>query len=438
MIVEILQAVFFFFVALMTVYMVRHYVFTLAVLRLAKTKNLQTWVPFKAKYEPSVTILIPARNEDQVIGRLLRRITELTYPKEKLQVIVVDDASNDRTGEIAEKYAKQSKVIEVLHRTRLEGGGSGKAAALNAALKRVKGEIVLCFDADYIMQKDIVEKLVREFADPTVGAVQGRPVVRNEPKNIITRLVALERVGGYRIDQEARDKLGLIPQFGGTIGGFRRSTIESTGGFDEKMITEDTDLTFHIRLLGYKIRYVGDAECYEEAVDTWRAYWKQRHRWAKGHMQVCFKHSFSVLKSKRLSIKEKVDGLLLLNVYFIPVIALFSFFISVSLMVLGAWQFVAALWFLVPISLYSCVGNFAPFFEVGLGAYLDGRTRTQWLTPLLLMVFLYNIPICTNALLDVCIEKVSGRSIGGWSKTAHMDGDDLYTASLPFTLEGTK
>jgi cellulose synthase/poly-beta-1,6-N-acetylglucosamine synthase-like glycosyltransferase len=110
----------------------------------------------------------------------------------------------------------------------------------------------------------------------------------NEPKNLITRLIALERIGGYRVDQEARDILGLIPQFGGTVGGFRRSIMQNIGGFDEKMLTEDTDLTFHIALLGYKIRYVGEAECYEEAVATWRAYWKQRNRWARGHIQACF------------------------------------------------------------------------------------------------------------------------------------------------------
>jgi cellulose synthase/poly-beta-1,6-N-acetylglucosamine synthase-like glycosyltransferase len=235
---------------------------------------------------------------------------------------------------------------------------------MNAGLAHSTGEILLCFDADYLPQKNIVEKLVKKFADPRVGAVQGRPVVLNEPKNLVTRLVAMERIGGYRVDQEARDNLGLIPQFGGTVGGFRVSIIEQLRGFDEKMLTEDTDLTFHICLLGYKIRYVGEAECYEEAVETWRAYWKQRHRWARGHIQVCFKHSFNVLKSKKLSAKEKIDGLLILHVYFVPIITLLSFFASLSLMLLGSSQLVSIFWFFVPISFYSFVGNFAPFFEI--------------------------------------------------------------------------
>ncbi len=103
---------------------------------------------------------------------------------------------------------------------------------------------MLCFDADYLPHSEIVQRLVAKFADPKVGAVQGRPVVLNEPQNSTTRIVALERIGGYRVDQEARELLGLVPQFGGTVGGFRRSILESIGGFDESMLTEDTDYHF--------------------------------------------------------------------------------------------------------------------------------------------------------------------------------------------------
>ncbi|MEM1566383.1 MAG: glycosyltransferase family 2 protein [Candidatus Bathyarchaeia archaeon] len=105
----------------------------------------------------------------------------------------------------------------MVHRCEHEGG-RGKASALNVGLKHATGEIILCFDADYYPQRDIVEKLVKAFEDPNVGAVQGRVVVLNEPQNIVTRIVSLERIGGYRVDQEARDKLGLITQFGGTVG----------------------------------------------------------------------------------------------------------------------------------------------------------------------------------------------------------------------------
>lgn len=434
MIVQFLQFVYVFSVFFMIVYLVRHYVFTFAVIRQAKKPRSDTDTFLRVTYEPTVSILIPAQNEGQVIGMLLQRMTELTYPKNKLQVIVIDDASSDNTGDVAERYSEQHPFIETLHRG-AQIGGKGKAAAMNAGLACATGEIVLCFDADYSPQKDIVEKLVAPFADPNVGAVQGRPVVLNEPKNLVTRLVAMERMGGYRVDQEARDNLGLIPQFGGTVGGFRRSIVRRLGGFDEKMLTEDTDLTFHIVLLGYKIRYVGEAECYEEAVESWGAYWKQRHRWARGHIQVCFKQVFNVLKSKNLNRRKKLDGVLLLNVYFVPVVTLFSFLASVSLMLLGSSQLVISLWFFVPISFYSFVGNFAPFFEICIGAYLDGRTRTLWLAPLLVFAFLYNLAICTKAFVDIVVGNLLGRK-QDWAKTSHFGAGTPYVAQRSLTMEG--
>jgi cellulose synthase/poly-beta-1,6-N-acetylglucosamine synthase-like glycosyltransferase len=352
-------------------------------------------------------------------------MVELTYPKDKLHVIVIDDGSSDNTGRIADEYSSRYDFIRVLHRDKRDGG-KGKAAAMNAGLKHSTDEIILCFDADYYPQTDIVEKLAKEFADPTVGAVQGRVVVLNEPQNIVTRLVALERIGGYRVDQEARDNLNLIPQFGGTVGGFKRSVLESLGGWDESILAEDTDLTFKVYLAGFKVRYIGDAECYEEAVDNWKAYRNQRYRWARGHMQCFFKHSLKVLKSKNLKVKEKVDGLLLLNVYFMPIIVLTSFIVGVPLILFESSELVGALWFSLPIFFYSFVGNFAPFFEVGIGAYLDGRTRIHWLIPLLIFTFFYNIPICTKAFLDLIASKILRKNHNIWVKTSHLGNGNSY------------
>ena len=422
--IVVLEGFFLFLTALMTVYLVRHYIFTFAVLRRAKLPKADAAYA-NVVYDPTVSILIPARNEESVIGRLLQRTTELTYPKNKMQVIVVDDASSDGTGQIVDEYSKRYPFIEGLHRDKTEGGKS-KTSAMNAGLKQAKGEIILCFDADYYPQKDIVEKLTKPFTDPKVGAVQGRVVVLNEPQNIITRLVALERIGGYRVDQEARASLDLIPQFGGTVGGFRRILLESLGGWDENILAEDTDLTFRVYLAGYRVAYVGDAECYEEAVDNWRAYWIQRYRWARGHMQCCFKHSLKVLRSPNLKVKEKIDGLLLLNVYFMPLIVLVSLMVGVPLIFLGSSKLAGILWFSVPISFYSFVGNFAPFFEVGIGAYLDGRRRVQWLIPFLMFAFLYNIPICTKAFLDLVASKILGKNHNVWAKTTHNGNGNSY------------
>jgi cellulose synthase/poly-beta-1,6-N-acetylglucosamine synthase-like glycosyltransferase len=345
-----------------------------------------------------------------------------------MQIIVIDDASKDNTGKIADEYSRLCNYIKVIHRSK-EEGRRGKAAALNAGVKYANGEIIYCFDADYYPQKDILEKLTKEFVDPKVGAVQGRVIVLNEPQNMVTRLVALERIGGYRIDQKARDNLGLITQFGGTVGGFRHSIIDCLEGWDESILAEDTDLTFRIYLAGYKIRYLYDAECYEEAVENWHSYWKQRYRWARGHMQCAFKHFIKVIKSSNLTLKEKIDGLLLLNVYFMPILVLLSWIIGIPLILSHPPQWVSISWAFVPISLYSFVGNFAPFFEVGVGAYLDGRTRAQWLIPLLIFTFLYNIAICTKALTDLVISKIIGKKSNYWIKTPHSGNGNIYIMS---------
>ena len=424
MITEILETSFLILATLMIAYLIRHYIFTLIVLKNPQ-KHEKNVTAENAVYQPTVSILIPALNEEKVIGRILQRMTELTYPKDKMEIIVIDDASTDDTGKIAEQWSKANSYIKVIHRSEKEGG-RGKASTLNAGLKYAKGEIILCFDVDYYPQRDILEKLVKGFADPEVGAVQGRVTVLNEPENIVTRLVTLERIGGYRVDQQARDNLGLITQLGGTVTGLRRDLLESLGRWDESVLAEDTDITFRVYLAGYKIRYVNEAECYEEAVDSWRAYWKQRYRWATGHMQCAFKHSLKVLKSNKLRFREKVDGLLLLNVYFIPILVLLSWIISVLLFFLKSPQWLSMLGVLVPISLYSCVGNFAPFFEVGIGAYLDGRTRAHWLIPLLIFTFLYNIPICTKAFVDLLISKVSRKNHHHWDKTVHLGNGNSY------------
>jgi cellulose synthase/poly-beta-1,6-N-acetylglucosamine synthase-like glycosyltransferase len=421
-IIEALEIFFLLLTATMIAYLVRHYIFSLSVLRAANQKK--SMPPEDSTFEPTVSILIPAFNEEKVIERLLSRITNITYSKEKLQVILIDDASSDKTGKIAEEYKNNYSFIDVLHRDK-SNGRRGKASAMNHGFSKCTGEIVICFDADYYPQIDIVEKLVLAFVDPKVGAVQGRVVVLNEPQNIITRLVALERIGGYRVDQEARNILGLIAQFGGTVGGFRSSVLKSLHGWDASILAEDTDLTFRVYLAGYTIRYSVDAECYEEAVDNWHSYWRQRSRWAKGHMQCFFKHSLSVLSSKNLDLKQKIDGIMLLNVYFMPIFALLSLLVGLPLIFLGS-PFFIALWVSVPISLYCFVGNFAPFFEVGVGLYLDGRTRTQWLIPLLIFTFFFNIPLCLKAFFEVLGSKILGREKNVWVKTVHSGNGNCY------------
>jgi len=416
-----LNIVFIFVVMIMLAYLIRHYIFTIVALYYHHGQSYHTHQ--NMVHQPTVSVLIPAHDEERVIGRILQRMTELTYPKDKLQIIVIDDASTDRTSEITDKIAEKHESMKVVHR--YHDGGKGKSAALNEGLKYATGEIIYCFDADYYPQHDILEKLTAHFTDSQVGAVQGRVTVLNEPSNLVTRLVALERIGGYRVDQKARDDLQLIPQFGGTVGGFRSHLINSLGGWDPNMLAEDTDLTFRVYLSGHKVRYVNEAECYEEAVEDWRSYWHQRCRWAKGHMQCAFKHLWPLMRSKNLKLREKVDGFLLLNVYFVPILVGLAWLLGAIIFFTQSSLWATLFWVPLSIAVYSATGNFAPFFEVGIGAYLDQRKEACRLIPLLFLVFLYNMVICTKAFLDLCISKASGNNRQRWVKTCH-NGEDNY------------
>lgn len=407
------------FVGILTMYLARHYIFSLTALR--SRSGQPRYALHGLSYRPAVSILIPARNEEAVVGRLLHRITQFAYPKDKLEVILIDDASADSTGKIADEFANTYNFIRVVHRS-LGVGGKGKPSALNEGARHAKGEIVLLFDADYYPQVDIVEKLVGYFVDPEVGIVQGRITVLNEPATLVSRLVALERIGGYGVDQLARDRLGLITQCGGTVCGIRRNLLEQLGCWDEKMLAEDTDLTFQAYEAGYKVRYAEEAECYEEAVENWKSYWRQRHRWAKGHMQCFFKHSLPFLKSKNLGFWEKVDGLLILGMYFVPILVGLSWIFGAMIFFVYPVDWFTSIWTLIPIFAYNSAGNFASFFEVGAGIYLDKRERTSWILPVLLLAFVVNVFICFKALLDLVASKISGMRAHNWAKTVHAGG----------------
>jgi len=362
----ILSLIFILLVLIMLAYLARHYIFTLTALYYRRGQPHYT--PHGLVYRPTVSVLIPAHNEENVIKWILQRTTELTYPKDKLEIIVIDDGSTDRTGEIIEEITREHEHIKVFHRE-VETGGDGKPAALNEGLKHATGEIVFCFDADYYPQRDILEK---------------------------------------------------------TVVGVRRSLIEFLGGWDPNVLAEDTDLTFRIYLAGYKVRYVNEAECYEEAVEDWRSYWRQRSRWAKGHMQCAFKHLWPLIRSRNLRLREKIDGFLLLNVYFVPILVGLAWILGSVLCFTQPPQWMTFFWAFLPLSVYSAVGNFAPFFEVAIGAYLDRRVRIYWLMPLLLLSFLYNVLVCSKALLDLCVYRVVGSRRLTWRKTLHSGKGNNY------------
>jgi cellulose synthase/poly-beta-1,6-N-acetylglucosamine synthase-like glycosyltransferase len=385
---------------IMCLYIIRHFRFFWD--RLFKEQR-RCQQDLAGTYKPSVSILIPMHNEEKVTAQILDRFVEMDYPKdeEMYEVIAIDDGSTDATPSIVDEYASKFSFIKAIHRA--GNGGNGKSEALNIALKVASNEIVLIFDADYLPPSDCVERLVAPFVDVEVGGVMGRVVPINSPESFITRIMDVERAGGYQISQQARYNLNLIPQFGGTVGGFRRSVLKAVGGFDETKLAEDTDLTYKLYLRGWKIAYVNAAECYEEAVTSWDTREKQLKRWAIGHNQCLFDYFFATLKSSVLTFWQKVDGILLLGVYTTPFLILIGWLIGIFNYLAGAPWWCSLFPAILFVFAYNSIGNFAVFAEVGGSLFLDQRRRSIWLLPLMLLDLLANVWVCSRAFFQAIL-----------------------------------
>jgi cellulose synthase/poly-beta-1,6-N-acetylglucosamine synthase-like glycosyltransferase len=405
---------------IMALYLLRHLIFTAYSLAYRKVQHPSRM----SKWNPSVTILIPAYNEEKVIGQLLKYVTKLRY-KGSYDVVLVNDASKDRTGEIIERISAKTQSPHIHIVTRLEGG-HGKSIALNDALAYARGEILIFFDADYIPSRYFIQHLLRGFSTSEVAAVQGYISVRNHSRALISKVVRLERLAGYRISQYARNELFLMPQLGGTVMAVRRRALEDLNGFNERALAEDTDLTLRLMLRGHRVNYVLDARSSEEAVESIRTYWRQRHRWALGHMQCALRYSGKILRS-RLGLRVKLDALLCLGVYFVPLLVGLSWILSVAALFMGIalplWS-----WSLSVFSVFSAVGNFAPLFEVASGALLEGSGKALLWVPLLPFMYLLNTIICAKALLNLAFRKPAS-----WSHTQHNGSSHLPLFSVNMT-----
>ena len=383
-IVSILKSYLIFCILVMATYTIRHFIFTLN--RLFGKQKVYYGDIIDSKL-PTLSVLIPMHNEEKVTKNILNLLIKTDYPKNILEIVPINDHSTDKTGEILRSFSEKYSFIKPIHRYT---GRRGKPAALNEALKICSGEIVVVFDADYLPPKGILKEIAVNFKNPEVGAVMGRVIPINSGKNMLTRLLDLERTGGYQVDQQARYNLNLIPQYGGTVGGFRKHLILKLGGFDENVLAEDTELTFRLYTNGFKVVYANRAECWEEVPETWLVRAKQITRWSRGHNQVMFKYLTKVITSKHLNFWQKLDGILLLMVYLVPVILLLGWIDSLALFFLGEMDILSVSIVWLALGTYNSFGNFAPFFEIGIGAFLDGTTYRIRLLPLMLFNFMFN------------------------------------------------
>lgn len=253
----------------------------------------------KFKDLPKVSILIPAHNEEVVIGQTLKAMTKLHYPKDRLEVIVISDNSSDRTEEIASSYAAEFPFIKVVV-TQPPHSGKGKSSALNQGFKASTGEFIAVYDADNTPEPMSVYYLAMGLhQDPKAGAVVGKFRVINAKKTLLTRFINIETICFQWMAQAGRwfwFKVATIP---GTNFAIRRSIIENLGGWDEKALAEDTELTIRVYNSGYHIRFFPAAITWEQEPETWKVWWRQRTRWARGNQYVVLKFMVQFFKLKR-------------------------------------------------------------------------------------------------------------------------------------------
>ncbi len=264
---------------------------------------------------PHVTVQLPVFNERYVIERLIDAVARLDYPRERLEIQVLDD-STDETTELARRRAAYHRTrgvdIKVIRRPDRRGF---KAGALRYGLTQAQGEFIVIFDADFIPSPDFLLHTLPHFlADPRLGMVQTRWGHINEDYSPLTRAQALAIDGHFVVEQTARNRAGFFMSFNGTAGVWRRACIEDAGGWHEDTLTEDLDLSYRAQLAGWRCLYLPEVVTPAELPPQIQAFKNQQSRWAKGSIQ-CLRKLAGPILGAQIPLPVKLQSLLHLGSY---------------------------------------------------------------------------------------------------------------------------
>lgn len=271
-------------------------------------KKLSDGPTARWKELPRVTIQLPLYNEKYVVERLLEETLKMDYPRDRLQIQVLDDSTDEThpfTEALVERYRALGHPIEYRHRTNRYGF---KAGALQEGLKTATGEFVAIFDADFVPPPDFLRRTIDYFTDPQVGVVQTRWTYLNRHYNILTEVEAMLLDGHFVLEHGARYGSGLFFNFNGTAGILRRAMIDDAGGWQHDTLTEDSDLSYRAQLKGWKFVYIPDVECPSELPVEMHGFQVQQARWSKGLTQVAIKLLPTILRAS-LPRRVKIEAI---------------------------------------------------------------------------------------------------------------------------------
>ncbi|WP_055434861.1 cellulose synthase family protein [Lacinutrix algicola] len=342
---------------------------------------------------PFVTIQLPVFNEEYVMERLLENIALIDYPKEKLEIQVLDD-STDNTVETTHSQiaALKAKGLDIVHicRTNREGF---KAGALKEGLKIAKGEFIAIFDADFLPQTDWLKKTIPHFTDSNIGVVQTRWGHINRNYSTLTKIQAFALDAHFTLEQVGRNSKGHFINFNGTAGVWRKECILDAGNWEGDTLTEDLDLSYRAQLKNWKFEYLEDVVTPAELPVVISAARSQQFRWNKGGAENFRKMMWRVLKSKNLSPKTKLHGLLhllnstmFLNVLIVGILSIPMLYIKNEYAHLKPYFYVMSFFVVSTIIFFICywhmykrsygggfknfvkyIGMFFTFFSIAMG-----------------------------------------------------------------------
>ncbi|MBO6574758.1 MAG: glycosyltransferase [Rhodothermales bacterium] len=238
---------------------------------------------------PMVTVQIPLYNESLVADRVIAACARLDWPRDRLEIQVLDDSTDETTGVVARAvrfWRAQGMQMVHLHRTHRNGF---KAGALAAGLRSARGGFIAMFDADFVPPRDFLRRMMPRFSDPQVGFVQARWAHLNDSNSLLTRMQSVGLDAHFALEQEARARSGYPAGFNGTAGIWRLACIEDAGGWSADTLTEDLDLSYRAQLRGWRMAFLPELAVPAELPVEMGGFRAQQHRWTKGAMQTAMK-----------------------------------------------------------------------------------------------------------------------------------------------------
>lgn len=322
---------------------------------------------------PLVTIQLPLYNEATVVARLLEATAHIDYPRDRLEIQVLDD-STDETRAIAEAKVRELRGQGVdIHYVRRPNRHGYKAGALDFGLKSARGEFVAVFDADFLPQREFLREVIHHFTDAKIGMVQTRWAHLNRDANLLTSVQALMLDGHHLVENTARFGAGCFFNFAGTGGIWRRAAIEAAGGWEHDTLTEDLDLSYRSQMAGYRFVYRPDILTPSELPEDMSALRAQQFRWAKGTVQTARKLLPSVMNSD-LPLHIRIEAAFHMLPHFAyPLMLSLSVLLFPALVLLPAADL--STMFLVDMPLcFGATGSLAAFYMVAERA----QGRSAW------------------------------------------------------------